>query len=362
MSKIGIGLIGSGFARSTQAPAFRLYPDAALVAVCSGRFENAKNMAEEFAIPHACASYEELISLEEVSLVVISAPPNLHHSAAIAALAAGKHVICEKPMAMNATEARGMTEAALSRPSQLAMIDHELRFNPTWRRMKGLIDDDFLGELYHVSILIAANFRHSAQRPWNWWAQKSAGGGLLGALGSHAIDALRWLFGDIEAVASTVATMVPTRRDPATGETRPVETDDYSSFLLRFSPRGGRRAYGVVTLSALFASGGRNQIMIAGERGTIILENDETLLAAQGFNTPFADLSVHDPAREVTGIPGNIWARSFYHLAGATLEALREGRAQVGGAATFSDGLRCQLVIDAIHSSHENQRWENVVP
>jgi predicted dehydrogenase len=143
---------------------------------------------------------------------------------------------------------------------------------------------------------------------------------------------------------------------------RPVDTDDYCSFLLRFAPRRGMNAHGVVTLSALFASGGRNQIMVAGERGTIILENDETLLAAQGFNTPFVDLSVHDPAREVTGIPGNIWARSFFHLAGATLEALREGGAQVGGAAIFTDGLRCQEVIDAIRSSHEDQRWERIVP
>ena len=362
MSKIGIGFVGSGFARSTQAPAFRLYPNAALVAVCSGSFENAKKMAEEFAIPHACASYEELISLDGVSLVVISAPPNVHHPAAMAALAAGKHVICEKPMAMNATEAREMTEAALSRPAQLAIIDHELRFNPTWRRMKGLIDDGFVGELHHVSVMTAAGFRHAAQRPWNWWAQKSAGGGLLGALGSHVIDALRWLFGDIESVASTVATMVPARRDPATGEMRAVETDDYCAFLLRFAPRGGRHAFGVVTLSALFASGGRNQIMIAGERGTIILEDDETLLAGEGFNAPLADLSVQDPAREVTGIPGNLWARSFYHLAGATLEALQEGRGLVEGAATFTDGLRCQEVIDAIHSSHEKQRWERVVP
>jgi len=362
MSKIGIGFVGSGFARSTQAPAFRLYPDAALVAVCSGSFENAKKMAEEFAIPHACSSYQELMSLDEVSLVVISAPPRLHHAAAMAALAAGKHVICEKPMAMNATEAREMTEAAASRPAQLAIIDHELRFNPTWRRMKGLIDDGFVGELYHVSVMIAAGFRHSAQRPWNWWAQKSEGGGLLGALGSHAIDALRWLFGDIEAVASTVATMVPARRDPVSGEMRPVETDDYCSFLLRFAPRRGRDAHGVVTLSALFPSGGRNQIMIAGERGTIILENDETLLAAEGSNTPLEDLSVHDCAREVAGIPANLWARSFYHLAGATLEVLRKGRAQVDGAATFTDGLRCQEVIDAIHSSHEKQRWEKAVP
>lgn len=358
MKEIGIGFVGAGFARTTQAPAFRACAGARLVAVCSGTPASAQRMADEFSLAHVCADHDELVRLGDVDLVVISAPPNIHHAATLAALAAGKHVLCEKPMAMNAIEAREMTEAAAARPGQLAIIDHELRFNPTWRKMKSLVDEGFLGELHHVSMTIASGFRHSAQRPWNWWAQKSAGGGLLGALGSHAIDALRWLCGDIDAVASTVATMVPARLDPATDEMRAVETDDYCSFLLRFAPRRGRIAHGTVTLSALYASGGANQLTLIGERGTIRLDNDETLLAAPGFNTPFEDLSVADPARGIEGIPGNLWARSFYHLADATIEALREGKLEVKGAATFTDGLRCQEVIDAVHRAQAEQRWE----
>lgn len=360
MSRIGIGFIGAGFARTTQAPAFRACDEARLVAVASGTPESAQRMAAEFALPRVCSGYEELVALDEVDLVVISAPPHIHHPATMAALAAGKHVICEKPMAMNAAEAREMTAEAAARPAQLSIIDHELRFNPTWRRMKDLVDEGFLGELYHVSMTIASGFRHSAQRPWNWWAQKSAGGGLLGALGSHAIDALRWLCGEIEAVTSTVATIIPARLDPATNEMRAVETDDYCSFLLRFAPRNGRSAHGSVTLSALYASGGKNQLSLVGERGTIILNEDETLLAASGFNSQFADLSVPDPAREAPGIPANLWARSFYHLARVTIKALAEGRAKVESAATFEDGLRTQEVIDAIHRAHEMQRWERV--
>jgi predicted dehydrogenase len=99
--KIGVGLIGTGFARSAQAPAFRVCEGAEVVAVCSGRVENAQRVAEEFSIEHVCENYEQLIELEDVSLVVVSAPPYLHHPATMAALNAGKHVICEKPMAMN---------------------------------------------------------------------------------------------------------------------------------------------------------------------------------------------------------------------------------------------------------------------
>jgi predicted dehydrogenase len=112
-----------------------------------------------------------------------------------------------------------------------------------------------------------------------------------------------------------------------------------------------------VLLSAVYASGGRNQITVADERGTIILDGDEKLLVARGYNTPFEDFSVPDPAREVAGLPDNIWARSFYHLARETIGALRAGRTTVPHAATFSDGLRCQEIIDAVIRSHTEQRW-----
>jgi predicted dehydrogenase len=355
--KIGIGLIGTGFARSAQAPAFQLCDGAELVAVCSGQHENAVKVASEFKIPNACESYEQLLALEEVSLVVVSAPPYLHHPISIAALNAGKHVICEKPMAMNAAEAREMTELAATKPGQLSIIDHELRFNPTWRRMKELVDGGFLGDLHHISVTIASGFRHSAQRPWNWWSQKSAGGGLLGALGSHAIDAVRWMFGEIEAVSSTVATLVPERKDPKTGEMKPNETDDYCSFLVRLASQEGRTSHGIVLLSSLFASGGKNQITAVGSNGTLVLDGEEMLLGAIGYNHPFEEMSLADRAREISVIPDNIWARSFYHLARETVQALREDRTEIAHAATFADGLRCQEVVDAILRSQAEQRW-----
>lgn len=357
--KIGVGLVGTGFARSTQAPAFQLCDGAELVAVCSGNHENALRVASEFKIKHACESHEQLIDLEEVDLVVVSAPPYLHHPVTMSALKAGKHVICEKPMAMNSAEAQEMVAIA-SEAHRLAIIDHELRFNPTWRRMKELVDGGFLGDLYHVSVTIASGFRHSAQRPWNWWSQKSAGGGLLGALGSHAIDAMRWMFGEIDSVSATVATMVPERKDPKTGEMRPNETDDYVSFQMRMTAAEGRIMHGNIMLSALFPSGGKNQVTAVGSKGTLVLDGEETLLGALGFNHQFEDMSLSDRALEISVIPNNIWARSFYHLARETVQALREDRTEIAHAATFTDGLHCQQVIDAVLLSQERQRWIKV--
>jgi predicted dehydrogenase len=362
--KIGVGLIGTGFARNSQAPAFSVCEGAELLAVCSGRVENAQRVAAEFNIKYACDNYEQLLALDEVSLVVVSAPPYLHHPITTAALAAGKHVICEKPMAMNAVEACEMVKLAESRPGQLSIIDHELRFNPTWRRMKELVDDGYLGDLYHINIVIASGFRHSALRPWNWWSQESAGGGLLGALGSHAIDAVRWLFGEIESVCGAVDTLIHERKDPVSGEMRPNETDDYCSFMMKLIPHDrGRRAgaaRGVVSLSAMYASGGKNQVCAAGSHGTLVLDGEETLSGALGYNHSFEDLSLVDRAQEISILPNNIWARSFYHLARETVQALREDRAEIAHAATFTDGLRCQEVLDAVRRSSEERQWVDV--
>src|SRR5262249_12648399 len=305
--KIGVGLIGTGFARSAQAPAFSVCEWAELRAACSWRLENTQRVAAEFNIKYACENYEEMLALDDVPLIIISAPPHLHYPITLDALDAGKHVICEKPMAMNALEAREMTEAAESLPDQLSIIDHELRFNPTWRRLKELVDDGFLGDLYHINITIASGFRHSALRPWNWWSKKSAGGGLLGALGSHSIDAVRWLFGEIDSVCGMVETAVPERKDPISGDMRPNETDDYCSFLMKLNPHDkGRRAgpaYGAVTLSALFTSGGKNHIGVVGSKGTLVLDGEETLSGALGYNHSFEDLSLGDRALEISILP-----------------------------------------------------------
>ncbi len=358
--KIGIGLVGTGFARSAQAPAFQLCDGAELVAVCSGQYENATRVATEFNIEHACENYQSLIVLDDVDLVVVSTPPTLHHPISLAALDAGKHVICEKPMAMNSLQATEMVARAAACPHQLAIIDHELRFNPTWRRMKELVDGGFLGDLYHVNVTIASGFRHSAQRPWNWWSLVSKGGGLLGALGSHAIDALRWIFGEIESVSGMVESVIPERKDAKTGEMKPNETDDYVSFFVQFAPQHGRAAQATVLLSALFASGGKNQLTAVGSSGTLMMEGDEQLLGAIGYSQQFEDISLVDRALEISVLPNNIWARSFYHLAREAVQALREGRSEISHAATFTDGWHCQQVLDAIRRSSDERRWVTV--
>ena len=146
---VRIGIVGTGFAEKVQMPALRHVEDAEVVAVASGHRRNAERAAERFSIPRVCDDFEELTALDEVDLVVVSSPPHTHAPAVLAALRAGKHVLCEKPMALDLAEAERMV-AASDEAGTLALVDHELRYNPNRRRVKELIDGGYVGEVRHV--------------------------------------------------------------------------------------------------------------------------------------------------------------------------------------------------------------------
>ena len=125
--KVGIGIIGTGFARKVQIPSFLECENAEVVSVASGQKKNAEDTAKEFSIEHFTDDWRETVAREDVDLVCITTPPDTHFEMTLAAIENGKHVLCEKPMAMNSEEARQMIEKAKEK-NVLALIDHELRF------------------------------------------------------------------------------------------------------------------------------------------------------------------------------------------------------------------------------------------
>ena len=124
---VKIGIIGAGFARTTQIPGFRDCMGARIVAIASRNPQHAADVAKEFEIEHVAKDWRELVARDDVDLVSVVTPPATHMEMTLAAFEHGKAVLCEKPMAMNADEARRMTESA-AKAGQLALIDHELRF------------------------------------------------------------------------------------------------------------------------------------------------------------------------------------------------------------------------------------------
>ncbi|NJM08375.1 Gfo/Idh/MocA family oxidoreductase [Candidatus Gracilibacteria bacterium] len=348
---IRIGIIGTGFGQSTMLPSFRRTAGAEVVAIASARRERAEAAAQANNIAMAFDDYRAMLAEAQLDLVCIATPVVTHAPITLAAIAAGCHVLCEKPMAMDRSEAVAMLQAATD-AGVVHMIDHELRFNPTRAKIAELLANGSLGRVYHIHIRSISGMRGDPSRAWDWWSDRSRGGGALAANGSHQVDLLRWWLGEITAVSGQLNTFVTARPDPAQGGAlRAVDSDDQFSFSARFA--NGAQASVFVSYVAHY--GGTNQVEIHGERGSLLLDQADRLWGKQ-LGGAVEELTVPDPLEGAPDLPNSVWARSFAHLAQELVPALREGRAPQRGA-TFLDGLRCQQVLDAVRQSHVEERW-----
>ena len=346
---IRVGLIGSGFARRVQLPGLAHVRGTKPVAIASGRRANAEAVAREFNLTHVFDDGAELARSPEVDLVIVSSTPDSHARYAIAALEAGKHVLCEKPMALDAFEAAQMVAASEQHPDSIAWIDHELRFEPNRRRAQELIRSNALGELRHIELSLKPYLRgdgrpQTSDAPWSWWFDAARGGGILGAVGSHLIDLCRfWSGSEIRYVAGLAETFVKQRTDQQ-GEKRAVTADDFASCVLQ-------TATGVVatiTLSTVASHGPGHLGQVTGSEGTLLLSG-ETKLEFGKSGGPLEDVSAPDDLWEKTK-PNNMWARSFVRLTREMVHVIRGGTSQ-GAPATFRDGWQVQRVLDAVRSA-----------
>ncbi len=351
--KLRVGVIGTGFGSQVQLPAFRAHPRVELVALASGQPGKAAAVAGRFGVPLAFDDYTALVKAD-LDLVSITTPPDLHHPMTMAALARGRHVICEKPMALSAVQAGEMLHEA-ERRGVIHLIDHELRFNPTRRRIKSLIDEGFIG-YPRYALFYSASGRADSTRPWTWWSDAARGGGILGAFGSHQIDLLRHLLGEIGAVSGTVATYGKTRRDQGSEEVRAVTADDYAAFALRFVSG----ATGVAMISGVAAHPSGPRLELSGDGGTLVLDDKDRLWGARR-GREFEELTVPETLSMPPGMDYSpLWGLSFVRLVDHVVSVALDG-APVPPAATFRDGLQVQRVIDAIRASSQDG-WLPVLP
>jgi len=346
---VRVGFIGSGFARRVQLPGLAHVPGTRPVAIASGRRANAEAAAREFKLAHVFDDGIELARSPDVDLVIVSSTPDSHARYAIAALEAGKHVLCEKPMALDAFEAAQMVAASEQHPGSIAWLDHELRFEPNRRRARELIRSNALGELRHIELSLKPYLRGDGRpqtfdAPWTWWFDVSRGGGILGAVGSHLIDLCRfWSGSEIRYVAGLAETFVKQRTDEA-GQHRAVTADDFSSCVLQ-------TATGVVatiTLSTVASHGPGHLGQVSGSEGTLLLSG-ETKLEFGKSGGPLEDISAPDDLWEKTK-PNNMWGRSFVRLMREMVHVIRGGTPQ-SEPATFRDGWEVQRVLDAVRSA-----------
>ncbi len=347
---IGVGVVGTGFGARTHIPVFQANPGISVLAVASAQKQRAERVAQKYNIPHAFGDYRQLVELPDIDLVSVVTPPNLHCPVTMAALEASKHVLCEKPMAMDANESRMMLDKAREK-GIIHLMNFEFRTLPVRQKMKQLIDEGCLGQLYLVHVSILTNFwlvySHIMRR---WWFRRERGGGWLGALGSHFIDALLYWFGNIVEVSAQLDTSVKSLMVKDFEVPQNVDADDTFSLQVRFK----NGASGVFASSSVAHTTEMPRVVAYGSEGTLVLEGD-CLYGLKRGETTMKKIDVDDDEVELDEkiildphyVPFTRWTRQI-------AEAIPH-RQQL--SPSFEDGLRCQEVMDAARiSSAEGKR------
>lgn len=223
MGKVKVGLIGSQFVSTIHAEALKRVADAGVLAVASPTEEHVKSFAQQHKIPNYFTDYKKMLEMDEIDMVVLGLPNDLHAQAAIDAAKACKHVVCEKPLCMNLKEADLMIETCKKEGVKL-MYAEELCFTPKYVRLKQLVDDGALGHVYLVKQSEKHDGPHS---PWFWDVQRS-GGGVTVDMGCHAFEFFRWMLGkpQVESVYADMGTYI--HKDKTKG-------DDNSLLIVKFA-------------------------------------------------------------------------------------------------------------------------------
>lgn len=351
--KIGIAIIGAGFARSTQIPGFRSCPGAEIVALASAHKTNAERVASEFGIPYATDDWRTVIDRPGVDLVSIVTPPVTHREMTLAALDAGKAVLCEKPMAMSADEAHEMSDRVLE-TGVLALIDHELRFLAGRRAAREMLHRGDIGPVLHAKLLFRSDSRADPTKAWNWWSDAGAGGGVLGAIGSHVIDGFRWMLGtEISGVSCNLSTHVAERVEGAGGEKKAVTSDDEANLILHFADGPVTSgATGAASMSMVESGLAEHCLQLFGTDGALLISERGDVFRSPRGSGEWQKVDT-DAGEVAPGMRDGGWARGFTTFAREIVAALQEGRTEIESAASFEDGYQTQLVLDAARRSNE---------
>jgi len=340
--------------------------------------ERAASRARDLGLPPAYESYQAMLDDSRVDVVHVTSPNHLHHEHAAAALAAGKHVVCEKPLAMTSAQSAELVELA-ARSGRVHAVNFNIRFYPVNQHVHGLIAAGELGEIRLVSGHYLQDWL-LLETDWNWRLEPDLGGELraVADIGSHWLDLTTFLTGRrISAVMADLSTFIKTRRQPAgpvetfatdrgaDSVARQITTEDAATILLRYE--GGAR--GALTVSQV-SPGRKNSLVFEIDGSTAAASwnaerPDELWIGHRGRPN---ELLLRDPAilneegRRAAGLPGGHaegFADTFKALYAAVYRAVAEGRPGTGYP-TFADGHDEMLVCEAVARSSREARWVEV--
>lgn len=380
--KVRIGMIGYKFMGKAHSHAYRDLPfyfdldaEPVLQALAGRNEEGVRAASEKMGWSSYETDWRRLIERDDIDLIDIGTPNNTHAEIAIAAAEAGKHIICEKPLAMNVEQSKKMLEA-VKKTNVIHMICHNYRFVPAVQFAKKLIEDGKIGKIYHMRATYLQDWIMDPKFPLIWRLQKEvSGSGTHGDLMAHSIDLARFLVGEFAELTGMMETFIKQRpmgemsgglnAQVSGDQMGHVNVDDAVAFISRFE----NGALGVFEATR-FGKGNRNgnRFEINGSKGSIrwdmenmnnlqlYLEDDEP--GTQGFRTINCTESEHPytsaywPAGHIIG-----YEHTFINILHELMSGISKG---YNPTPNFEDGLRNQQVLEAVEQSVKYKQWVKI--
>jgi predicted dehydrogenase len=338
---IRLGIVGCNYGRAVLLPAFRADPRCEVVALAGTNAARTAELAKESGIPQAFGDWKAMIAHADIDAVAIAVPPRVQTAIAMTALARGKAVFGDKPLAADLDTAASMQKQAAGKTT---VVDFGFPELPAWRKAKAMMDDGAIGALRHVQLIWnVENYATKMRLKDSWKTNGAEGGGALGNFVSHTFYYLEWLCGPI---ASLTARLSALPDDPS------FETGVTAALLFRSG------AVGSVAMSSASYLGSGHRLEIYGEDGTLVLHNPTTdymrgftLMHGRRPDTMLAPVAIESDPLDANYKDGRVAVSA--RLAKRFLDAIEKRSA---ASPSFDDGHRVQVLIDATRRSHATGR------
>ncbi len=248
---VRVGLVGSQFVSSIHAEAFKSVAQAELWAVASPTERHAEQFARRFGIPHHFTDYRKMLEMDELDMVVLGCPNDLHCQVTVDAAAAGKHVVCEKPLCLNLAEADRMIDAC-RRAGVKLMYAEELCFAPKYVRLKKLLSDGALGR----PTLLKQMEKHDGPHAPHFWDVRRSGGGVAMDMGCHAIEFFRWMLDKPKIVSVYAELALQVHTDKTQGDDNALIILEFENGCLALAEESWTKLGGMDDRAEVYGSGG----------------------------------------------------------------------------------------------------------
>ncbi|MFM8259539.1 MAG: Gfo/Idh/MocA family protein [Vulcanococcus sp.] len=280
---LGVAVAGLGFGETVHLPALRACPLTEPVALWHPRQERLDQATATTGLP-GFTDFDALLADPRVDALVIATPPQPRAALAEQAIAAGKHLLLEKPVALDTARIEALQRQAMARGVCVA-VDFEYRAVPAFLQLKALLASNPVGRPWLVKLDWLMGSRADAGRPWNWYSQRAAGGGVLGSLGTHAFDTLHWLFGPTRSLSASRSLAIPHRPlADGSGRLGTVDAEDIALLQLDLELAHGQRLPAQVSLASVTRPGRGYWIEIYGSEGSLVLGSPNQKDYVHGFS------------------------------------------------------------------------------